>query len=347
MAASLILYLVLRNLTVFQPSVLPFYYLITTTAIELPEKALRIEASSELDSIERNRNAVWLEHRWLQDGISDAELNDLCRTLKTNGVMYVFPHLSPAGADGHLPVFSKDAAKRFRQILKQNCPEIKILPWVGGVKVGFHQMQAGTVQLDSDSYLQTFASECARLMHDFDFDGVHLNIEPLDSGNQRLPEWLEYLRSRIDGKILSIAASKPSFLEGLNFSPERSWDVNYFARVGKECDQMVIMNYDTGLWNSFLYSLFVREKISAILRRFAQERLPCKVLLGVPTYDAAPRHNVETENVAAALKGLIAALSLQDVPKDNFEGVALYAYWTTDEKEWRDFTDMWLDVKQR
>ena len=52
----------------------------------------------------------------------------------------------------------------------------------------------------------------------------------------------------------------------------------------------------------------------------------------------------QTLNVTAGIKGLIAALSLQDVPKDNFEGVALYAYWTTDEKEWRDFSENWVKL---
>ena len=344
MVTTLILALFLKALFLYQPAVIPYYFLLTTNIAELPQIALQMQSSAAVEALDRSRNAVWLEHRWLQDGISDSELLDLCTTLKSNGVRYVFPHLSPADADGRLPPFSQEAARRFRRVLKQNCPDVQILPWVGGVKTGFRQTQAGTIQFNSDPYLQTFASECVMLTRDLGFDGVHLNIEPLDSGNARYPEWLEYMKSRLEGKVLSIAANKPSFFEGLNVSPERSWDIDYFARVGKECDQMVIMNYDTGLWNSFLYSLFVREKVSAILRRFANDKVPCKLLLGIPTYDPAPRHNVEAENVSAALKGLIAALSLQDVPKNNFEGVALYGYWTTDEKEWRDFSEYWLKL---
>jgi hypothetical protein len=342
-AGPLIVFLVAKYLFLLQPGILPYYFMLTTNIAALPAEALRLEDMEAVRRIDRSRNAVWLEHRWLQDGVTEEEIAGLCRRLKENHIRYVYPHLSPADNDGRLPPFSQQAARLFRRIVKREAPDVQILPWVGGVKTGFRQTQEGTVALDSDSYLQTFAGECVFLTRDLGFDGIHLNIEPMDSGNSRLPEWLDYLKTRLEGKTLSIAANKPSFLEGFNVSPERSWDVNYFAQIGRKCDQLVIMSYDTGLSQPFLYSLFVQEKISAILKRFDHERLPCKILLGVPTYDEAPRHNVNAENIPSALKGLLSALSVRNMQRGSFEGIALYGYWTTSEEEWKQFANGWLN----
>ena len=208
-------------------------------------------------------------------------------------------------------------------------------------------MRKGTISLDSEVYLQAFAGECIYLTGHLGFDGIHLNIEPVESGSRRLLEWLEYLKQRIGPeKILSVAAAKPSFIEGLNFSPLRSWDVAYYESVARHCDQVVVMSYDTGLSSAFLYSLFVFEKTSAILQRFSRAGLSTKLMLGIPTYGTAMPHEAKAENIPAAIQGLKAALSRSDVRKENFGGTALYAYWTTEEGEWQDFLNLWLNVQE-
>jgi hypothetical protein len=340
--AALMLLFLAKTMVLAHPAVLPYYFLLTMNIANIPQSILLAPDASELNQLDRSRNAVWLEHRWLQGEAGEQELIALCARMKTHRIRYVYPHLSPANEDGRLPPFSQDAARQFRKVLRRECPDILALPWIGGVQSGYHQMRTGTIRLMSDAYLQTFASECVYLTDQLGFDGIHLNVEPVNSGNQRFLEWLEYIKSRIGrGKILSVAASKPAFIDGFNISPLRSWDLDYLEAVIRKCDQMVLMNYDTGISMPFLYSWFVYDRVAALLRRIHAAQAQCRFLLGIPTYDDAPNHRAAAENIEASCRGLSAALRRKDVPKQNFEGVALYAYWTTSESEWRQYLQYW------
>ncbi len=341
MLQSLILSIA-QTLFLVHPANIPYYFLLTTYIADVPQQILFANPDA-VYQIDKNGNAVWLEHRWLQDGVPEMEIVALSVRLRENGIRYVYPHLTPADEEGRLPAYSPEAAKRFCRLLRRQSPGIKILPWVGGVQSGFHQMRPGTVRLESDVYLQKFSDECVAMIKGAEFDGIHLNVEPVESGDSRLLGWLDYLKIKLGGKkILSVAASKPSFFEGFNISPLRAWDLDYYAQVAAKCDQLVIMNYDTGIFHPFLYSLFVMEKTGAILRRLDTDRISCRVLLGVPTYDDAPRHQQSAENIVSAVRGLSATLSGAGLRTGNFEGLALYAYWTTDENEWQAFQSLWL-----
>ena len=341
MLQSLILSIV-QTLFLVHPANLPYYFLLTTYIADAPRQMLSRDPATA-QRIDKNGNAVWLEHRWLQEGVLDEEIVALSVHLKANGIRYVYPHLTPADRAGHLPSYSRNAARRFCKLLRTHSPEIRILPWVGGVQSGFQQMRPGTILLDSDLYRQTFADECIAMIHELGFDGIHLNVEPVESGDRRLLKWLDYLKTRLgETKILSVAGSKPSFFEGFNVSPLRAWDLDYYAQVAARCNQLVIMNYDTGIVHSLLYSVFVMEKTGAVLQRLKSERISCRVMLGIPTYDDAPRHRQSAENIASAVQGVSAALNGSYPGFENFEGLALYAYWTTDQNEWQDFQDLWI-----
>ena len=47
-----------------------------------------------------DRNAVWLEHRWLERGHSEAAMEELFRRLRGRGVIYLYPHLIPFDGAG-------------------------------------------------------------------------------------------------------------------------------------------------------------------------------------------------------------------------------------------------------
>jgi hypothetical protein len=65
------------------------------------------------------------------------------------------------------------------------------------------------------------------------------------------------------------------------------------------------------------------------------------VLVGVPTYDAAGiMHRAGVENPENALLGIVAGLRGLGAG-GTFEGVALYAEWTTDDEEWDTYDRLW------
>lgn len=327
------IFVLLKYLAFCHSSLLPYYFLLATNSLSLP-------APIDLP-VDRSRNAVWLEHRWLQGQYTEEDLQTLVEVIQNHGMQYVFPHLAPSDLNGRLPAFSHPAAKHFRKYLQDRVPGLRILPWIGGVQVGYQQMNEGTIQLQSDLYLLRFANEALFLVHEMQFDGIHLNIEPVLSGDSALLNYLRLLKSKIGReKILSLAAFKPSYIEGVNISPLHSWDLNYIESLAAVCDQIVIMNYDTSIPEPALYEFFTRTKLEALLVRLAEKRLPVKILLGVPTYDSSRNHDARVENIQTALSAVRSVVLTQQ----QFEGIALYAYWTTDSKEWKEFSDLWVNA---
>jgi len=65
------------------------------------------------------------------------------------------------------------------------------------------------------------------------------------------------------------------------------------------------------------------------------------VLVGVPTYDQTGlMHRAGVETPENALLGVVAGLRGLGAG-GTFEGIALYAEWTTDQKEWDVYERIW------
>jgi hypothetical protein len=66
-----------------------------------------------------------------------------------------------------------------------------------------------------------------------------------------------------------------------------------------------------------------------------------RVLVGVPTYDETGlMHRKGVETLDHALPGLVAGLRGLGAG-GTFEGVALYAEWTTEPREWAVYERLW------
>jgi len=94
-----------------------------------------------------DRNAIWLEHRWLERAHSEEEMEALFRKLRARGITYAYPHLIPFGADGTLPPHSREQMRAFLLAARRVAPELRILPWVGGLRVGYKRQREGTISL--------------------------------------------------------------------------------------------------------------------------------------------------------------------------------------------------------
>jgi hypothetical protein len=286
----------------------------------------------------QNRNAVWLEHRWLERAHSTAEMEELVTTLAARGIVYVYPHLIPFNGAGRLPVHSREQMRSFLGVARRLAPGMKVLPWVGGLRVGWKRQRAGTIDLSDLSQRQRMVAECRGLV-DEGFDGIHVNVEPVDDGNDEFLALLRALRVAVgEDRLLSVSTIHPGPVR-LPFAPNFLWTPAYYARVGALADQVVIMSYDTALPTANLYRRYVAWAASTITKRLAGSR--ARVLMGIPTYSGTGmvhREGVETPDNAilgtvAGLRGLGTGGTL--------EGVALYAEWTTDEREWEVYERLW------
>jgi hypothetical protein len=288
----------------------------------------------------QDRNAVWLEHRWLERPHPPAETDALFGELVSHGVQYAFPHLIPFDGGGRLPPHSREQLRGFLDSARRVAPGLRVLPWVGGLRRGYRRTLAGSLDLADLVQRQRIVAECRGLI-DEGFDGIHVNVEPVDDGNVEFLALLRALRTAVgDARLLSVSTIRPGPL-ALPGARNFFWTLDYYERVAALVDQVVIMTYDTGLPTAGLYRRYVSWASSAVTGVLARSRSRSRVLLGVPTYDQhGLMHRAGVETPENALLGVIAGLRGLG-GGGTFEGVALYAEWTTDEDEWRSYERLW------
>jgi hypothetical protein len=288
----------------------------------------------------QDRNAVWLEHRWLEKTQPAPAMDSLFTMLAMRGVRYVYPHITPFDREGRLPPHSRDQMRAFLAAARRGAPGMKVLPWIGGVRVGYKRMRPGTVDLTNIGQRQRIVAECRGLI-DEGFDGVHLNIEPLDDGNVEFLALLNAVRTAIgDTSVLSISAIRPGPI-AVPMARNFIWTADYYRRLATAVDQIVIMVYDTGLPTSALYQRYVAYAARFMTSTLGTHR-ETTVLLGVPSYDETGiMHRAGVETLENALLGAVYGLRGGGAEGGTFEGIAIYAEWTTDDPEWAVYEDVW------
>jgi hypothetical protein len=286
-----------------------------------------------------DRNATWIEHRWLTEAQPRALMEQKIRSLSQRGVRYLFPHLIPFDRAGRLPAHDREQMRTFLATARAVAPEMRVLPWVGGLCVGYKRTRNGTIDLLDLSQRQRIVAECRGLM-DEGFDGIHLNVEPVPNGADNFLALLRALRPAVGSAgILSVTVTRPapySVPTTHNFL----WTPGYYARVAAVADQLVVMGYDTALPTRALYQrymAYVAQTATSALASNARAR----VLIGIPTYDATGlMHRAGVETIDNALLGIVWGLR-KSGSDGTFEGIAVYADWTTGDAEWRTYETLW------
>jgi hypothetical protein len=302
--------------------------------------ALAPAGDEDTHPFNQDRNAVWLEHRWLERAHGAREMEDLLGALHARGVAYVFPHVIPFDREGKLPPHDREQMRRFLDAARRVAPGLKVLPWVGGLRVGYKRTRVGTVDLADLAQRQRMVAECRGLI-DEGFDGIHLNVEPVNDGNDDFLALLRSLRTAVGaGNILSLSAIKPGPLH-VPLAPNFFWTPKYYGRVATVTDQVVVMAYDTGIPTPSLYRRYLAYSAATVSRTLHGSGSRARVLMGVPTYPGAGiMHRTGVESAENALAGIVAGLRGLGAG-GTFEGVALYAEWTTDGEEWETYDRLW------
>jgi len=291
-----------------------------------------------LHPFNQNRNAVWLEHRWLEKAHSVEEMEQMFRFLDHHGIAYVYPHLIPFDSAGRLPLHNREQMRAFLATARRVAPTVKVLPWVGGLRVGYRRSKAGTLDLGDLGQRQRIVAECRGLM-DEGFDGIHVNVEPVANGDDEFLALLRALRTAVGTGTLSVSTAKPGPF-ALAFAPNFFWSPAYYGLVGDAVDQVVIMAYDSALPTPGLYRRFVSYAASSVSGSFVRSART-RVLVGIPTYeDHGLMHRKGVETPENALAGVVAGLRGR-TGGGTFEGVALYAEWTTDPEDWEMYERVW------
>jgi hypothetical protein len=285
---------------------------------------------------DRGHNGIWLGHGWLGGDdwfIRNAKTNEFARfresasireladKLRRHRITDVFPHLCPAEPDGQLPSADLAQVERFLDAFEG----FRVMPWIGGPN-------GSSARLHKPEWRAAFVTNVQKLFAAHPrFAGVHVNIEPLPSGDTNFLKLLEELRTALPHeKLISVAAYPPP--TRWHPYPDLHWDEAYYREVARRSDQLAVMMYDAAQRNSKAYQV--------LMANWTQEVLAWSdgksVLLGIPTYDDADvgYHDPKVENLNNALLGIHRGLSRQSVPT-NYQGIAVYCEWETSDTEWK------------
>ncbi|MFC1452233.1 exosortase K [Verrucomicrobiota bacterium] len=287
---------------------------------------------------DKGRNGLWTGRQWYTGSnvrtgmpVSRGELDAFAESLRRNGIRYAYVRsgeITPTGGlDGMPgPVF-------FR--LRDRAPDVRFLPWFSG--------NADELPLHDPRWRERVIEALGRL-HACGIDGVHLDIEPVRDRHPGYVELLEEIRSRFDGRFFVSHATRRVAPFGARMSPlsRRFWSKDFYLATMNAADQTVLMAYNTMLGSQRSYRAYVSHQ-AKLLFAWAAAVPGHSVLIGIPSYDHVPSlSDPRVENIRNASLGVRAALERLPEPPACFEGVSIYAHWTTGPGEWKQFRDYWL-----
>jgi hypothetical protein len=201
------------------------------------------------------------------------------------------------------------------------------------------------VDLTNAATRMKIAIFCAELLRDGQFDGIHLDPEPVPSEDVATLQLLDEVRQAIGlTPTLSIAARRywPVALDATSaFGKHIGWGSDYYREVARRVNQIAVMTYDSGLSSPELYQQWMKFQIIAITQ--AVEGTQVELFFGVPTSEeATTSHWPNAENMMNGLQGVIRGLNDIEAKPQTLTGIAIYPHWETDASEWVTYERVWL-----
>ncbi|QQE13646.1 glycoside hydrolase family 18 protein [Planctomycetota bacterium] len=292
---------------------------------------------------DKQTNAIWLQHGWLGDDAWFArnkrdktkfrdrdKIIDLFSKLKSHNITYLYPHLCPASSLGPIPSVDHQQTARFlnNSISSAQGFDFKVLPWIGGVL-------EQNCQIDSTKWRASFIASAVQLLETYPtFAGLHLNIEPLPTGNTDFLTLLTELKAAMPSdKILSVAAYPPPTF--WHPHPDLHWDEDYYKQIDSRVDQIVPMMYDTSINYRKIYQQVIANWTDQILSWSPNSQ----VILGVPAYDDThvDYHNPDIENITNSIRTINKTLAPAQKLPPNYQGIAIYCEWQMTSEKWNEY----------
>lgn len=307
---------------------IPFLYLFLTLAAVADYLVYPLVVKPDPVVFNRGENGLWMGSRWYLGKAGEEDQLKMVDRLIAAQVRYAYFHVRDINKSGQLRYHSEKAANKLLKFVRQRAPEVKAIAWVGAVSMN----SGGEVNLADDRVRAGMVSEAKWLTDVCGFDGVQWDYEACKDGDRYFLKLLSETRGAMaQGKILSIAA--PIL-----------WSSKYYAPIARACDQIAVMCYDTVSVFPRGYVSLVSQEAFRVTAAVAKVNRACKVLLGVPTYkDVTIAHHKHAENLLMALVGVKKGLEDSRARVSVFAGVAPYADFTTDNKEWSIYKRYWLN----
>lgn len=304
-------------------------------------------------------NAIWIGTEWTYDNPGEEAVAAFVQRLRDHKIGTVYAWVSwytPGGTwggsgDGTRPFSDRESSvTTFVNQFKAAYPEATLYAWLG---VPVEDASIPIPYRMNDKVLQdSLAQFSLRTIKEFGFDGVFLNVEPVwNSGANDFITLINRVRLEIGDSALIAVAVPPDWTPiGVNIpQPERVtpgtvWDKQFKQRVALLTDQMAIMAYNSGLRSPFDYIEWMAYQVQAYAEAVNEVNGNAQILIGIPTYDnELPGHDVLVENVSSAVNGIKKGLVSAGDAAKVIIGIAIYASWATDDTEWAQFQQGWVN----
>ncbi len=300
-------------------------------------------------------NAIWLHSEWSYGERSENDMTALVANLREHRVGAIYAFVASLRQDGTWSgaddrpnglAQTEDTIKAFIRQWKEAYPESRLYGWVE-IRA---DLDADGYRLDNPSVIQNTVNLAQRLIGDFGFDGVMLDIKPIWTDNEDLLDLVRAVRARI-GLDVPLAVAVPADLTPQNagldnppqIAPNTAWSAAYKQRLALQADQLVITAYPSYRDNVEEYQKWVAYQITSYTAALAEQGLSAQLLMSVPNYaQQLPAHNPAVENIPTALNGINRALSDlgETVP---LAGVALFSDRDLSPTDWAIFRTQWLE----
>lgn len=279
-------------------------------------------------------NAVWAGHSWIEFEQTEEDIQTFANTLRENDVSCVYLHATPLNDDGSFDLSRGQYTRSFLTSFRQYYPEATLYAWIGMVTVDNDANTIGyKFDLNEDDRMLRVQQTLFELVDDYGFDGIHLNMEPVENDSQAFLTFLSGLHTGLldRGKPLSAALIFIADERRIQLWTEEGkkflwgWLPEYYDRVAYYLDQMVIMHYEFGLTDPDEFAdrvVWHAEELQSVRESGTH------LIIGLPSYDF--RFSAG-ENIESGLWGIQRARE----QGFDFDGIALYAHWETDESEWQ------------
>jgi spore germination protein YaaH len=207
--------------------------------------------------------------------------------------------------------------------------------WLGDVTGGGH------MDLESAATRTAVTRSVRQVLAD-GFDGAHLDMEPVSTGDSGYLALLSQVRAatRAAGRLLSVATEP---VAGLGLAQPWApyphwWSPGYLHQVAIRTDEVAIMTYNSPLPTGGSYAGYVRWEIQLALAAVPPY---VTLLIGAPTYSTGgPWPFSSAETVARAIRG--ARLAISPVPPRRPFGIALYVDFTATAQDWASYLTDWM-----
>ncbi len=308
------------------------------------------------DPVEADPNAIWIGTEWTYEQPDDVSLNNLVSRLREHDIGTVYAWVSWLQEDGSWRGTANfEAVKSFVERFNEAYPEAELYGWVSfPVDLPVNADDEDRYRMDDPDVQQKVAEFSQRIIGEFGFDGVHLNVEPV--WNDNASDFLELLRKvrTAIGDDTRISVAVPPDWSPVDvqipvpprITPGTFWDKQFKQRVALLADQIVVMAYNGGLSKPEDYAEWVAYQVSAYADALSDPVTGTELIIGIPTYDKdatePPAHDPLVENVESAVLGIREGITQAGETASVVKGIAIYAEWETDAAEWSQFKSEWI-----